>query len=124
MPGDLCNISIEPYYEVVFFAAYLFNQLLPCHACWSCKICRNILVNCHTSSKVLYNGTGASLITLGSRQSTITPARASSSNTCLPCCNINIETWLPRSSSWRGVINLITGSDCWPLSSFRKNHNN
>src|SRR3569833_370718 len=71
-----------------------------------CSLKRN------TSSKVLYSGTGATRMTLGSRQSHTTPCSPSRPKTLRPRVEeppIRMEIWQPRASTSRGVINSAAG---------------
>ena len=56
------------------------------------------------SSKEVYKGTGASRITLGSRQSTITPFFIRQSNKLRPSPWRKTESWQPLSEGFEGVI--------------------
>jgi hypothetical protein len=51
---------------------------------------------CHTSANVLYIGTGATRITLGSRQSAITPESVRRLNVFTPLLSVSILSWHPR----------------------------
>src|SRR6185437_882788 len=71
--------------------------------------------NVKTSVKVLYRGTGAARITLGSRQSHTTPRSRSVSNTRLPRVGVpamRSESWQPRAAASRGLMILTRGSSC------------
>src|SRR5437773_9062057 len=103
MFGDFCDVSVKANAEIRLFLKNLFNELLAGHGSED-NIPFRILVKCHTSSKLLYNGTGAILITLGSRQSPITPAFDNASKISLPLSIISKETWQPLSFSFFGVI--------------------
>src|SRR5258706_15841152 len=98
-----CNVGIQTSTEIRLLLKDLINKLLAGHDCEDIIPFR-ILARCHTSSYVLYNGTGAILVTLGSRQSAITPAFDSASKISFPLSVISKEIWQPLSSSFRGVI--------------------
>ena len=71
--------------------------------------------------KVLYKGTGASLITFGSRQSAIIPALLSASNTALPFSACVWKPQRPFSRSARGGNYFNIAGNC-VLQIIQRNH--
>src|SRR5260221_6008734 len=115
------NVGIQANTEIRSLLKDLINKLLAGHDCEDIIPFR-ILAKFHASSYVLYNGTGAILITLGSLQSAITPAFDSASKISFPLSVISKETWQPLSSSFRGVIISIIFSEEPEFIPSNKNH--
>src|SRR5258705_3938095 len=132
MFGNLFNVGIQANAEIRSLLKDLVNEFASGHGCednfssclfiYSCITSFRILANCHTSSKVLYNGTGAILITFGSRQSAITPAFDKESKIIFPLSSISMETWQPGSFSFRDVINSIILLESESFIPSSKNH--